>query len=127
MFAPASSPIIWRNHYPYLPAANVKTTSAADYMFSFPGGQHDGGGSCCQPGAAAGSARDLATTVVDGKIVPIIERVIWERPLCKLLHFEKQFDTGAPEPRQRLLIVAPMSGHHATLLRGHCRSVSPLL
>jgi poly(3-hydroxybutyrate) depolymerase len=63
-------------------------------------------------------AFDLATTAVDGKIVPIIERVAWERPFCKLLHFEKQFDASDSEPRQRLLIVAPLSGHHATLLRG---------
>src|ERR1700736_2554579 len=48
---------------------------------------------------------DLATTAVDGKVVPIIERVAWERPFCKLLHFAKQFDMGAPEPRQKLLIV----------------------
>src|ERR1019366_8429293 len=57
---------------------------------------------------------DLATTVVGGKIVPIVEVVVWERPFCKLLHFETQFDTGVPEPRQKILIVAPMSSHHAT-------------
>jgi poly(3-hydroxybutyrate) depolymerase len=70
-------------------------------------------------------AFDIATTVVDGKIVPIVERVAWERPFCKLLYFEKQFDTGAPEPRQTLLIVAPMSGHHATLLRGTVEAFLP--
>jgi poly(3-hydroxybutyrate) depolymerase len=70
-------------------------------------------------------AFDLATTAVDGKIVPIIERVVWERPFCKLLHFAKQFDNGAPEPRQKLLIVAPMSGHHATLLRGTVEAFLP--
>jgi poly(3-hydroxybutyrate) depolymerase len=68
---------------------------------------------------------DLATTTVDGKIVPIVERVVWERPFCKLLHFEKQFDAEAPEPRQKLLIVAPMSGHHATLLRGTVEAFLP--
>ena len=47
-------------------------------------------------------AFDLATTVVDGKIVPIVEVVVWERPFCKLLHFETRFDTGVPEPRQKL-------------------------
>ncbi len=70
-------------------------------------------------------AFDLATTVVGGKIVPIIERVAWERPFCKLLHFEKQFDASASEPRQKLLIVAPMSGHHATLLRGTVEAFLP--
>ena len=38
-------------------------------------------------------AFDLATTVIDVKIVPIVEVVVWERPFCKLLHFEAQFDT----------------------------------
>src|SRR6202035_854477 len=55
----------------------------------------------------------------------IFEWVAWERPFCKLLHFEKQFDTAAPEPRQKLLIVAPMSGHHATLLRGTVEAFLP--
>jgi poly(3-hydroxybutyrate) depolymerase len=32
-------------------------------------------------------AFDLATTAIDGKIVPIAERVAWERPFCKLLPF----------------------------------------
>ena len=70
-------------------------------------------------------AFDLATTVVGGKIIPIVERAAWERPFCKLLHFEKQFDASAPEPRQKLLIVAPLSGHHATLLRGTVEAFLP--
>jgi poly(3-hydroxybutyrate) depolymerase len=70
-------------------------------------------------------AFDLATTAVGGIIVPIIERVVWERPFCKLLHFAKQFDAGASEPQQKLLIVAPMSGHHATLLRGTVEAFLP--
>ncbi len=67
----------------------------------------------------------LATTAVDGKIVAIGERVAWERRFCKLLHFEKQFDEMAPEPKQKLLIVAPMSGHYATLLRGTVEAFLP--
>ncbi|HEY8030945.1 MAG TPA: polyhydroxyalkanoate depolymerase [Methylocella sp.] len=67
----------------------------------------------------------LATTAVDGKIVAIVERVAWERRFCKLLHFEKQFDGMAPEPKQKLLIVAPMSGHYATLLRGTVEAFLP--
>ncbi|MGH6819781.1 MAG: polyhydroxyalkanoate depolymerase, partial [Methylocella sp.] len=65
------------------------------------------------------------TTAVDGKIVPIVERVVWERPFCKLLHFEKQFDASASRPQQKLLIVAPLSGHHATLLRGTVEAFLP--
>ncbi|HUB65493.1 MAG TPA: polyhydroxyalkanoate depolymerase [Methylocella sp.] len=67
----------------------------------------------------------LGATAVGGRTVPIVERSVWERPFCKLLHFEKQFDSGAPEPRQTLLIIAPLSGHHATLLRGTVEAFLP--
>jgi poly(3-hydroxybutyrate) depolymerase len=70
-------------------------------------------------------AFDLATTIVGRKIIPIVERVAWERPFCKLLHFEKQVDARTSEPRQKLLIVAPLSGHHATLLRGTVEAFLP--
>lgn len=43
----------------------------------------------------------------------VSETVVWERPFCKLLAFE-QADEAAP----KVLIIAPMSGHYATLLRG---------
>ena len=43
----------------------------------------------------------------------VSETVVWERPFCKLLAFE-QVDETAP----KVLIIAPMSGHYATLLRG---------
>lgn len=65
------------------------------------------------------------TTAIGGKTYPIVERVVWERPFCKLLHFETQFDSDTPAPREKLLIVAPMSGHHATLLRGTVEAFLP--
>src|SRR5262249_39420191 len=41
----------------------------------------------------------------------------WERPFCRLLHFEHALpDSYRVHPK--ILIVAPMSGHYATLLRG---------
>ena len=67
---------------------------------------------------------------IDGWTVPLKETVLQETPFCRLLHFERQFDDARPagdkmngkrlSPRRdpRLLIVAPMSGHFATLLRG---------
>jgi len=62
---------------------------------------------------------------VDGTRVPIVERVAWESPFCKLIRFERQFDRAAAAPEQKLLIVAPMSGHHATLLRGTVEAFLP--
>jgi poly(3-hydroxybutyrate) depolymerase len=67
----------------------------------------------------------LASASVDGKTVPVVERVIWQRPFCNLLHFEKQQDDALGEPQQKLLLVAPMSGHHATLLRGTVEAFLP--
>jgi poly(3-hydroxybutyrate) depolymerase len=56
-------------------------------------------------------------TTIDGVSVEVKEEVVWERPFCRLLHFVRE---GAEprRPQPRLLIVAPMSGHYATLLRG---------
>jgi poly(3-hydroxybutyrate) depolymerase len=46
--------------------------------------------------------------------VEVTEDVIHATPFCSLLHFKKAGVIGQP----RLLLVAPMSGHFATLLRG---------
>lgn len=67
---------------------------------------------------------DLPTTVVDGREVPIVEKVVWSKPFCHLLHFERELPAGrAPDPK--VLIVAPMSGHYATLLRGTVEAMLP--
>jgi poly(3-hydroxybutyrate) depolymerase len=67
----------------------------------------------------------LPSTRIDGVSVPIVERTVWESPFCKLLRFERQFERVPAEPAQKLLIVAPMSGHHATLLRGTVEAFLP--
>jgi poly(3-hydroxybutyrate) depolymerase len=66
----------------------------------------------------------LKETKVDGLVVPVTEEVLWERPFCRLLHFRRQIAEGAPRP-SKLLIVAPMSGHYATLLRGTVEAFLP--
>jgi polyhydroxyalkanoate depolymerase len=47
-------------------------------------------------------------------VVPVREEVALDLPFGNLLHFAKD-DVEAPQPR--VLVVAPMSGHFATLLR----------
>jgi poly(3-hydroxybutyrate) depolymerase len=59
----------------------------------------------------------LESTLVEGKRTAIVERVVWERPFCRLLHFERQL-ARLRRPQPKLLIIAPISGHYATLLRG---------
>ena len=63
-------------------------------------------------------------TSVRGMTVPVAERVVWERPFCRLLHFEKAFVPGN-RPQPKLLMVAPISGHYATLLRGTVATMLP--
>ncbi len=69
-------------------------------------------------------AFDLPTALVGGIRTPIVENVIWEQPFCRLVHFEKQW-SGKPKVQPRVLIVAPMSGHYATLLRGTVEAFLP--
>lgn len=52
---------------------------------------------------------------VDGKRHAVRESVVLEKPFGSLRHFRR---AGLPKDAPKLLIVAPMSGHYATLLRG---------
>jgi poly(3-hydroxybutyrate) depolymerase len=69
-------------------------------------------------------AFDLPFTVVDGKEVSVTERIIWKKPFCQLLHFDRLLPSQTPA-QPKVLIVAPMSGHYATLLRGTVEAFLP--
>jgi poly(3-hydroxybutyrate) depolymerase len=63
----------------------------------------------------------LETTKVGRKQVAVHEQVLLRKPFGQLKHFEREgIDNGPP-----LLIVAPMSGHYATLLRGTVERLLP--
>lgn len=62
---------------------------------------------------------EIAVVQVDGVATPVTEEVIKRTPFASLLHFRKA--VAAPQPR--VLLVAPMSGHFATLLRGTVRTM----
>ncbi|TIL34459.1 MAG: polyhydroxyalkanoate depolymerase [Mesorhizobium sp.] len=66
----------------------------------------------------------LIRTVVDWKSVAVTEKTVWSRPFCNLLRFERAVPAGR-RPDPKLLIVAPMSGHYATLLRGTVEAMLP--
>ncbi len=68
---------------------------------------------------------DLEPAVIDGFETPIVEEVVWSLPFCDLLHFRR--DSAAAESRRdpKVLVIAPMSGHYATLLRGTVRAMLP--
>lgn len=63
----------------------------------------------------------LKMTTVNGKAVEVWEEVVLEKPFCKLRRFKR----GGHIKQEKLLIVAPMSGHHATLLRGTVEAMLP--
>jgi poly(3-hydroxybutyrate) depolymerase len=56
-----------------------------------------------------------------GRQVPVREEVIMDRNFCRLLHFAKEGVKGQPV----VLVVAPLSGHFATLLRDTVRTMLP--
>jgi poly(3-hydroxybutyrate) depolymerase len=70
---------------------------------------------------------NLRQIVKDGHNIPIIEQTIIEKPFCRLLRF-KRFadDSGAVSQLKNepvVLVCAPLSGHHATLLRDTVRTL----
>ena len=58
---------------------------------------------------------DLAAVLVDGEECPVLETVVDTKPFGDLRRFTH---AGLSESAPRVLLVAPMSGHYATLLRG---------
>jgi len=67
----------------------------------------------------------LRDTDVNGVRTLIEIKTVWEKPFCRLLHFERQLERPLRVPQPRVLIVAPMSGHYATLLRGTVEGFLP--
>jgi poly(3-hydroxybutyrate) depolymerase len=60
----------------------------------------------------------ITSTRIHGLTVPVIEEVVAEKTFCKLLRFRRDESVVGRRNDPKVLIVAPMSGHYATLLRG---------
>lgn len=60
---------------------------------------------------------NLLDANVDGSLVPVNEEIVWRKPFANLIHFKRNFSKKRKSD-PKLLIVAPLSGHYATLLRG---------
>ena len=67
----------------------------------------------------------ISQTRVDGQTIPVREDVIWRKPFCELRHFARELPRGSRGNDTKLLIVAPLSGHYATLLRGTVEAMLP--
>lgn len=66
----------------------------------------------------------LDTTKLNSGPVSVHEKIVWSRPFCDLIHFERTLPANH-HPDPKILIVAPMSGHYATLLRGTVETLLP--
>lgn len=72
-------------------------------------------------------AWDLHQVQIDGQSVPVAEREELTLPFCRLIHFKRHSNDAAQvaafKQQPVVLVVAPLSGHHATLLRDTVRTL----
>ncbi|MFN6995726.1 MAG: polyhydroxyalkanoate depolymerase [Aquincola tertiaricarbonis] len=70
---------------------------------------------------------NISSVTVAGAEVAIQEQVAVTKPFCRLLRFKRFTDEGPVLDRMKaqptVLVVAPLSGHHSTLLRDTVRSL----
>jgi poly(3-hydroxybutyrate) depolymerase len=64
-------------------------------------------------------AYGIDSVEIRGEAIPVEERGVKWTPFCQLLRFQKEGGAGDP----KILLIAPMSGHFATLLRGTIRTL----
>lgn len=65
----------------------------------------------------------IDSTEVEGRRVAVSPQAAMRRPHCTLLHFEREGCAKRQDPK--ILLVAPLSGHYATLLRGTVQALLP--
>ncbi len=68
-------------------------------------------------------AFNLHSTTIDGKQVAVTEKVVLKRSFANLVYFDRDFPDNHKHPK--VLIVAPMSSHYSTLLRGTVEAMLP--
>lgn len=64
----------------------------------------------------------IKSVKLDDTIIDVHQEVVMAKPFCKLQHFARP---NFKKNTKKLLVVAPMSGHHATLLRGTVQALIP--
>jgi poly(3-hydroxybutyrate) depolymerase len=69
----------------------------------------------------------LHSTTIYGEVVPVSEEIVLRKPFGQLKHFRRGVPAGVTGGKRdpRVLVVAPMSGHFATLLRGTVERLLP--
>jgi len=110
------------------PVRAIAEAAAASLAQPVPGMSRNAGlraaAALCELVARAGlrhrrPAFGIDTVTIGDRGVAVRETEVHRTPFCTLLRLEK--DLAAPQPR--VLLVAPMSGHFATLLRGTAQTL----
>jgi poly(3-hydroxybutyrate) depolymerase len=60
----------------------------------------------------------IKETQIYGMTVPVKQEIVYRKTFCNLIHFERDRSVIGSRSDPKVLIVAPLSGHYATLLRG---------
>src|SRR6476619_4296922 len=63
---------------------------------------------------------NLDNILVDNQHLKVIKKIVLSKPFCELMHFKTQL-TGNP----KLLVVAPLAGHHSSLLSDKVKVLIP--
>lgn len=64
---------------------------------------------------------NIDTVDIKGKAVPVREETVLKKPFCNLIHFNRNEQIA----KNKVLLVAPLSGHHSTLLKGTVEALLP--
>jgi len=67
----------------------------------------------------------IQETRIFGLTVPVNEEIVVSKPFCDLLHFRRDPEVVGKRYDPKVLLIAPMSGHYATLLRGTVKAMIP--
>src|SRR5690606_10757172 len=65
----------------------------------------------------------LDHTTINGEQITVTEHKVLQKSFCDLIHFRRHHDRAQDDPV--VLLIAPLSGHHATLLRDTVRALLP--
>ena len=125
---------LWRSGvspYAYWAQAGAQMFSASDsWLSTLPGSDRTAAGFELMYRLGKGyekPAFGIHQIEVEGLSIPVVERVALEKPFCRLLRFKRYHDQADGLARMKddptVLVVAPLSGHHATLLRDTVRTL----
>jgi poly(3-hydroxybutyrate) depolymerase len=67
----------------------------------------------------------IESVEISGETAPLVEEVVLRKPFCNLLRFRRKGALAEARNDPKVLMLAPMSGHFATLLRGTVEAMAP--